>query len=100
MKPHVSLTSLFAAIMLFAVAVAMHEAARAADSLVSQGITPVADRLVVKPGKKPLGFKSRGGGSSTRRPIASTAMTALPAATIATPTASASSRRSVTTITG
>jgi hypothetical protein len=48
--------------MLFAVAVAMHEAARA-DSL--QGITRVADRMVTKHGKKPLGFKGYGGTSRT-----------------------------------
>ena len=62
MKSQISLTNLIAAVLLFAVAVVMHEAARA-DSLLGQGITPVADRLVVKPGKKPLGFKGSGGTS-------------------------------------
>ena len=41
MKSHISLTGVFAAIMLFAAAVAMHEAARA-DSLVSAGANLVA----------------------------------------------------------
>ncbi len=40
MTPHISLTSVLAAIMLFAVTVAMHEAARA-DNSRSQGITLV-----------------------------------------------------------
>ncbi|MGH6804065.1 MAG: hypothetical protein ACREC3_11960 [Methyloceanibacter sp.] len=62
MKSQISLTNLIAAVLLFAVAVVMHEAVRA-DSLLGQGITPVADRLVVKPGKKPLGFKGSGGTS-------------------------------------
>ena len=62
MKPHISLTSAFAAVMLFAVTVAMHEAARA-DSLLAQGVSPVAERLVTKHGKKPLGFKGSGGTS-------------------------------------
>jgi hypothetical protein len=59
MPSHFSLTNLIAAVLLFAVGVAMHEAARA-DSLVSQGYHPVAQRLV---GKKPLGFKGSGGTS-------------------------------------
>ncbi len=62
MKTHVSLTSVLAAVMLFAVAAAMHEAARA-DSSRSQGITPVAQRFLVKQSKKPLGFKGVGGTS-------------------------------------
>jgi hypothetical protein len=62
MKSHISLTGVFAAIMLFAAAVAMHEAARA-DNLLSQGITPVADRLVTKHVRKPLGLKGSGGTS-------------------------------------
>ena len=62
MKFHVSLTSVIAAAMLFAVAVAMHEAARA-DSLVSQGYHSVAQRFVGKNGRKPLGFKGSGGTS-------------------------------------
>ncbi len=62
MKAHVSLTSLLAAVMLFAVAVEMHEAARA-DSLLAQGVTPVTDRLMIKPGRKPLGFKGTGASS-------------------------------------
>jgi hypothetical protein len=41
MKSHISLRSVLAAIMLFAVGVAMHEAARA-DSLVSAGAGLVA----------------------------------------------------------
>lgn len=64
MKPHISLTSAFAAVMLFAITVAMHEAARA-DSLLAQGVSPVAERLVTKHGKKPLGFKGSGGTSRT-----------------------------------
>ena len=64
MKSHVSLTSVIAAAMLFAVAVAMHEAARA-DSLVSQGYHSVAQRFVGKNGRKPLGFKGYGGTSRT-----------------------------------
>jgi hypothetical protein len=64
MKSHISLTSVFAAIMLFAVAVLMHEAVRA-DSLLGQGVTPVADRLVTKHVKKPLGLKGSGGTSRT-----------------------------------
>jgi hypothetical protein len=62
MKPQISLTSVLAAVMLFAVTAAMHEAARADNSL-SQGITPVADRLVAKHVKKPLGLKGSGGTS-------------------------------------
>ena len=62
MKPQISLTSVLAAVMLFAVTAAMHEAARADNSL-SQGITPVADRLVAKHVKKPLGLKGSGGPS-------------------------------------
>jgi hypothetical protein len=42
MKSRISLTSVLAAIMLFAVAVAMHEAARA-DNLLSQGVATVAE---------------------------------------------------------
>jgi hypothetical protein len=60
MKTCVSLTGLSAAIMLFATGVAMHEAARA-DRLAGPGITPVAERLILKRGKKPLGFKGSGG---------------------------------------
>ena len=60
MQSHFSLTNLIAAVLLFAVAVVMHEAARADNNLLSQGITPVAERLVTKPGKKPLGFKGFG----------------------------------------
>ena len=63
MKTHVSLTSMVAAVMLFALAVAMHEAARA-DSLVSQGYHPVA-QLVAQRGKNPLGLKGFGGASHT-----------------------------------
>ena len=59
MKPQISLTSVLAAVMLFAVTAAMHEAARADNSL-SQGIT---DRLVAKHVKKPLGLKGSGGPS-------------------------------------
>src|SRR6185503_2564681 len=62
MKTRISLMSVLGAVMLFAVSVAMHEAARA-DSSLSQGITPVAQRFVVKQGKKPLGFKGTGGTS-------------------------------------
>jgi hypothetical protein len=62
MKPQISLTSVLAAVMLFAVTVVMHEAARADNSL-SQGITPVAERLVAKHVKKPLGLKGSGGTS-------------------------------------
>ena len=63
MTPRISLTGILAAVMLFAVAMAMHEAAKA-ESLMSQGITPVANRLVTNQhGKKPLGFKGAGGTS-------------------------------------
>jgi hypothetical protein len=60
MKPHFSLTNLIAAVLLFAVAVAMHEAARA-DSQLTQGYHPVANRLVAKQVKKTLGLKGTGG---------------------------------------
>ena len=60
MQSHFSLTNLIAAVLLFAVAVALHEAARADNSL-SQGITPVAERLITKHVKKPLGLKGSGG---------------------------------------
>ena len=63
MQSHFSLTNLIAAVLLFAVAVLMHEAARADNNLLSQGITPMAERLVTKHGKKPLGFKGSGGTS-------------------------------------
>ena len=43
MKSHISLTSVLAAVMLFAVAVVMHEAARA-DSFVPQSFAQQADR--------------------------------------------------------
>ena len=62
MQSHFSLTNLIAAVLLFAVAVAIHEAARADNSL-SQGITPVAEGLVAKHVKKPLGLKGSGGTS-------------------------------------
>jgi hypothetical protein len=62
MQSSFSLTNLIAAVLLFAVAVAMHEAARA-DNFLSQGITPVAERLVTKHVKKPLGLKGSGGAS-------------------------------------
>jgi hypothetical protein len=42
MKSRISLTSVLAATMLFAVAVAMHEAARA-DSLVPQGVASLVE---------------------------------------------------------
>ena len=45
MNSHISLMGVLIAALLFAVTVAMHEAVRA-DSLLSQGVTPVADRLV------------------------------------------------------
>jgi hypothetical protein len=48
--------------MLFVTGVAMHEAA-SADRLIAEGVTQVAERLVTKHGKKPLGFKSSGGTS-------------------------------------
>jgi hypothetical protein len=64
MKTHVSLTGLSAAIMLFAIAAAMHEAA-SADRLTAPGVSLVAERLVTKHGKKPLGFKGSGGTSRT-----------------------------------
>jgi hypothetical protein len=60
MKSQISLTSVLAAVLLFAVAVAMHEAARA-DSLLTQDYHPVADRLIAKHVKKPLGLKGNGG---------------------------------------
>ena len=61
MTPRISLTGILAAVMLFAVAIGMHEAAKA-ESLMSQGINPVANRLVTNQhGKKPLGFKGAGG---------------------------------------
>jgi hypothetical protein len=44
MKTHVSLTGLSAAIMLFAIAAAMHEAA-SADRLTAPGVSLVAERL-------------------------------------------------------
>ena len=59
MKTQVSLTGLSAAIVLFATAAAMHEAA-SADRLTAPGVSPVAQRLVTKHGKTPLGFKSFG----------------------------------------
>ena len=62
MKTHFSLTGVSAAIMLFVTTAAMHEAA-SADRLSAQGVTPVAERLVTKHGKKPLGFKGSGGPS-------------------------------------
>lgn len=62
MTTHVSLTGLTAAIMLFTIGVAMHEAARA-DRLAAPGFSPVAEKLVPKHGKKPLGFKGSGGTS-------------------------------------
>lgn len=40
----------------------MHQAATA-EGLALRGATPVAQRLVTKPGKKPLGFKGFGGRS-------------------------------------
>jgi hypothetical protein len=64
MKPQISLTGLSLAVVMFAVTAAMHEAARADNSL-SQGITPVAERLVTKHVKKPLGLKGSGGTSRT-----------------------------------
>ena len=63
MTPHLSLTGLFAAIMLFATGVAMHEAA-SADRLAAPGVS-VAQKLVAKHAKKPLGFKGSGGTSRT-----------------------------------
>jgi hypothetical protein len=60
MMTHASLTSVLAAVMLFTVTAAMHEAAQADNSL-SQGITPVAERRVTKHVKKPLGLKGSGG---------------------------------------
>jgi hypothetical protein len=65
MQSHFSLTNLIAAVLLFAVAVVMHEAARADNNLLSQGYHRVADRLVTKHGKKPLGIKGSGGTSHT-----------------------------------
>ena len=62
MKTQVSLTGLSVAIILFATAAAMHEAA-SADRLTAAGVSPVAERLVTKHGKKPLGFKGSGGTS-------------------------------------
>ena len=63
MKSHLSLASALAAVMLFAVTAAMHEAARA-DNSVSQGITPVAQKFAPKQhGQKPLGLKGSGGTS-------------------------------------
>ena len=53
MKSHISLTSVLAAIMLFAVVVAMHEAARA-DSLVSAGASFVAMTWEACPGNSCL----------------------------------------------
>jgi hypothetical protein len=44
MKSHLSLTSVSVAVMMFAVTVAMHEAARA--NRLSQTVTPVAIKLV------------------------------------------------------
>jgi hypothetical protein len=61
MKSHISLTGVSAAIMLFAVTAAMHEAARA-DNL-SQGYHQVAQRFAAQRGKKPLGLKGSGGTS-------------------------------------
>jgi hypothetical protein len=66
MKSQVSLTGALAAIMLFATAVAMHEAARA-DSLTQPGYHSVAQRLVGKNGRKPLGLKGSGGTSSAEQ---------------------------------
>jgi hypothetical protein len=47
MKAHVSLTGLAAAVMLFVIGVAMHEAARA-DHLTVVGVSHAADGLVAK----------------------------------------------------
>jgi hypothetical protein len=66
MKSHISLTGVFAAIMLFAAAVAMHEAARA-DSLTQPGYHSVAQRFVAKNNRKPLGLKGSGGTSSAEQ---------------------------------
>ena len=62
MKSHISLTGMSAAIMLFAVTAAMHEAARA-DNLAQPGYHQVAQRFVTQRGKKPLGLKGSGGTS-------------------------------------
>jgi hypothetical protein len=62
MKTPISLTGLTAAIMLFAIGVAMHEASRA-DRLTPPGVSPVVERLILQRGKKPLGFKGSGGGA-------------------------------------
>ncbi len=62
MKTQVSLTGLSVAIILFATAAAMHEAA-SADRVTTARVSPVAERLVTKHGKKPLGFKGSGGTS-------------------------------------
>ncbi len=56
MNSQISLTGLLVAAMMFAVTVAMHQASRA-DDLVSQGVTPVAERLVTN-------HASSSGGSS------------------------------------
>jgi hypothetical protein len=65
MKTHVSLTGLSAAIIFFATAVAIHEAARA-DRLTAPGVTTVAQKtLITKHGKTPLGFRGSAGTSRT-----------------------------------
>jgi hypothetical protein len=66
MKSQVSLTSVLAAVMLFAVTAAMHEAARA-DNLALPGYHQVAQRFVAQRGKKPLGLKSSGGTSTAEQ---------------------------------
>jgi hypothetical protein len=66
MRTHFSLTGLSAAIALFTIGVAMHEAA-SADRLTASGVTPVAERLILKRGKKPLGFQGSGGTSHTEQ---------------------------------
>jgi hypothetical protein len=66
MKSQVSLTSVLAAVMLFAVTAAMHEAARA-DSLAQPGYHSVAQRFVGKTGRKPLGLKGSGGTSTAEQ---------------------------------
>jgi hypothetical protein len=66
MKSQVSLTSVLAAVMLFAVTAAMHEAARA-DTLSAPGYHSVAQRFVGKNGRKPLGLKGSGGTSTAEQ---------------------------------
>jgi hypothetical protein len=66
MKSHISLTGVSAAIMLFAVTAAMHEAARA-EYLTQPGYHQVAQRFVARHGKKPLGLKGSGGTSSAEQ---------------------------------